>query len=50
VMRSSAGTGGSIFRSPSSPAANVNDPKMNWVPQGNLTSNVQGTMVFSDGS
>jgi hypothetical protein len=32
--------GGSILRFSSSPVVNVNDPKVNWVPQGNLMSNV----------
>jgi hypothetical protein len=40
----------SIFRSSSSPAANVNDLKVNWVPRWNLMSNVQGDMVFPGGS
>jgi hypothetical protein len=47
---SSAGLGGSILRSPSSPTANVSDPKENWVPRGNFMSKVQGAMVFPDGS
>jgi hypothetical protein len=47
---SSAGPGGSILRSPSSPAANVSDPKVNWLPRGNFTSKVQGVRVFLDGS
>jgi hypothetical protein len=47
---SSAGLRGSILRSPSSPTANVNDPTVNWVPRGNFMSNVQGAMVFPDGS
>jgi hypothetical protein len=34
---SGAGPRGSILRSPSSPAANVSDPKVNWVPRGNFT-------------
>jgi hypothetical protein len=42
--------GGSIRRSPSSPAVNVNDPKVNLVLRGNLTSNVQGAIAFPDGS
>jgi hypothetical protein len=42
--------GGSILRSPSSPATNVSDPKVNWVPRGNFTSKLQGAMVFLDGS
>jgi hypothetical protein len=29
---------------------NVNDPKVNLVPRGNLTSNVQGAIAFPDGS
>jgi hypothetical protein len=37
---SGAGPGGSILRSPSSPMANVNDPKVNWVPRGNFMSKV----------
>jgi hypothetical protein len=41
---------GSIFRSPSSPVTNINDPKVNWVLRENFTSKLQGTMVFSDGS
>jgi hypothetical protein len=44
------GLWGSIFRSPSSPTANVSDLKVNWVPRGNFMSNVQGAMVFTDGS
>jgi hypothetical protein len=32
VGTSGAGPGGSILRSPSSPAANVSDLKVNWVP------------------
>jgi hypothetical protein len=47
---SDVGPGRSILRSPSSPVANVNDPKINLVPRGNLMSNVQGAMVFSDRS
>jgi hypothetical protein len=38
--------GGSILRSPSSPATNVSDPKLNWVPRGNFTSKLHGAMVF----
>jgi hypothetical protein len=45
-----ASPGGSIRRSPSSPATNVNDPKVNSMPRGNLTSNVQGAIAFPDGS
>jgi hypothetical protein len=41
--------GGSILRYSSSPATNVSDPKVNWVPRGNFTSKLQGVMVFSDG-
>jgi hypothetical protein len=47
---SSVGPGGSILRSPSSPTANVSDPKVNWVPRENFMSKVQGVMVFTDGS
>jgi hypothetical protein len=47
---SGAGPGGSILRSPSSPTANVNDPKVNWVPRGNFMSKVQGVIVFPNGS
>jgi hypothetical protein len=47
---SGTGPGGSILRSPSSPAANVSDLKVNRVPRGNFTSKVQGVMVFPDGS
>jgi hypothetical protein len=47
---SGASPGGSILRSPSSPAANVCDPNVNWVSRGNFTSKVQGDMVFPDGS
>jgi hypothetical protein len=47
---SGAGPGGNILRSLSSPAANVNDPKVNCVPGGNLMSNVQGVMIFLNGS
>jgi hypothetical protein len=43
---SGAGPGGSILRSPSSPTANISDPKVNWVPRGNFMSNIQGVMVF----
>jgi hypothetical protein len=50
ARRSGAGPRGSILRFPSSPAANVNDPNVNWVPQGNLMSNVQGAMIFPYGS
>jgi hypothetical protein len=46
----SGGPGGSILRSLSSPATNVSDPKVNWVPRGNFMSNLQGAMVFLDGS
>jgi hypothetical protein len=45
-----SGAGGSILRSSSSPTVNVSDPKINWVPRGNFVSNVQGVMVFPDGS
>jgi hypothetical protein len=47
---SAAGPGGNILMSPSSPTANVSDPKVNWVPRGNFMSKVQGAMVFPDGS
>jgi hypothetical protein len=47
---SGPGPGGSILRYPSSPTANVSDPKVNWVPSGNFMSKVQGVMVFLDGS
>jgi hypothetical protein len=47
---SGASPGGSILRSPSSPMANVSDPKINWVPRGNIMSKVQSAMVFPDGS
>jgi hypothetical protein len=47
---SGAGPGGSILRSPSSPMANVSDPKVNWVSRGNFMSQVQGAMVFPNGS
>jgi hypothetical protein len=47
---SGAGPWDSILRSSSSPAANVSDPKVNWVPRGNFMSKVQGAMVFPDGS
>jgi hypothetical protein len=47
---SNAIPGGNILRSPSSPATNVSDPKVNWVPRGNFTSKLKGVMVFSDGS
>jgi hypothetical protein len=47
---SGAVPGGSIFRSPTSSATNVSDPKVNWVLRGNFTSKLQGVMVFSDGS
>jgi hypothetical protein len=47
---SGAGPGGSILRSPSSPAANVSDPKVNCVSKGNFMSKFQGDMVFPDGS
>jgi hypothetical protein len=42
--------GSSILRSPSSPATNVSDPKVNCVPRGNFMSKLQGAMVFPDGS
>jgi hypothetical protein len=42
--------GGSILRSSSSPATNVSDPKVNWVPRGNFKFKLQGDMVFPDGS
>jgi hypothetical protein len=35
---SSAGPGDSILMSLSSPAVNVSDPNVNWVPRGNFTS------------
>jgi hypothetical protein len=38
VVCSGAGPRGSILRSLSSPAANVSDPKVNWVPRENFTS------------
>jgi hypothetical protein len=47
---SGGGSGGGILRSPSSPTINVSDPKVNWVLRGNFMSNVQGAMVFTDGS
>jgi hypothetical protein len=47
---SGTGPGGNILRSPSSPAVNVSDPKVNWVPRGNFTLKLQGAMVFPDGS
>jgi hypothetical protein len=47
---SSTGPGGSILRSPSSPVANVSNPKVNWVLRGNFMSKFQGTMVFLDRS
>jgi hypothetical protein len=47
---SDAGPEGSILRSPSSPTANVSDPKVNLVPRGNFMSKVQGVMVFLDRS
>jgi hypothetical protein len=47
---SGTGPGGRILRSPSSPMANVSDPKVNWVLRGNFMSKVQGDMVFPDGS
>jgi hypothetical protein len=47
---SGAGPEGSILRSSSSPAANISDAKVNWVPRGNFTSKFQGAMVFLDGS
>jgi hypothetical protein len=46
---SGAGPGGSILRSPSSPTANVRDPKVNRMLRGNFTLTVQGVMVFPDG-
>jgi hypothetical protein len=45
-----ADPGGSILRSPSSPAADVSDPKVDWVPRGNFMSKLQGAMVFPDRS
>jgi hypothetical protein len=45
-----AGPGDSILRSLCSSTTNVSDPKINWVLRGNLMSNVQGVMVFPDGS
>jgi hypothetical protein len=48
TRRSSAASRGSIFRSPTSPVVNVNDPKVNWVPRENLMSN--GAMTFPDRS
>jgi sucrose-6-phosphate hydrolase SacC (GH32 family) len=50
VRCSGAGPGGGILRSPSSPTANVSDPKVNWVSRGNFMSKVQSVMVFPDGS
>jgi hypothetical protein len=50
VGYSGIGPGANILRSPSSPAANVSDPKINWVPRGNFMAKVQGDMVFPDGS
>jgi hypothetical protein len=47
---SGAGPRGSILRSPSSPVANVSDPKVNRVPKGNFMSKLQGAMVFPEGS
>jgi sucrose-6-phosphate hydrolase SacC (GH32 family) len=47
---SGAGPRGSILRSPSSPTANVSDPKVNWVSRGNFMPKVQGAMVFPDRS
>jgi hypothetical protein len=47
---SGAGPGGNILRSPSTPAANISDPKVNRVPRRNFTSKVQGGMVFLDRS
>jgi hypothetical protein len=41
---------GSILRSPSSPAMNVSDPKVNWVLRGNFLLKLQGVMVIPDGS
>jgi hypothetical protein len=38
VRCSGAGPGGGILRSPSSPTANVSDPKVNWVSRGNFMS------------
>jgi hypothetical protein len=37
---SGAGPGGNILRSPSSPTANVSDPKVNWVSRWNFMSKV----------
>jgi hypothetical protein len=47
---SGAGPGGSILRTPSSPTANVSDPKVNWVPRENFILKFQGAMIFPDGS
>jgi hypothetical protein len=47
---SGASPGGSILRSPSSPAANISDLKVNRVSRGNFTSKVQCAIVFSDRS
>jgi hypothetical protein len=47
---SDADPGGSILRSPSSPTANVSDPKVNWVSRWNFMLKVQGAMVFPNGS
>jgi hypothetical protein len=41
---------GSILRSPSSPATNVSDLKVNWVSRGNFMLKLQGATVFPDGS
>jgi hypothetical protein len=50
VGRSDANPGGSILRSLFSSAANVSDPKVNWVLRENLMLNVQDDMIFSDRS
>jgi hypothetical protein len=47
---SGAGLRDNILRSPSSPATNVSDPKVNRVLRGNFMLKVQGDMVFPDGS
>jgi hypothetical protein len=47
---SDAVPGGSILRSPSSPATNVRDLKVNWVLRGNFSLKLQGVMVFPDRS
>jgi hypothetical protein len=39
-----------MLSSPSFIAANINVPNVNWVPRENLMSNVQGAIIFLDGS